>query len=75
MRSLLGKILIIVGIFIIILGLLITFGQRIPLLGKLPGDFTFRRGNIMVYLPLVTSIVISVILTVVVNLVFRFWRK
>ncbi len=37
----------------------------------LPGDITFKTGNVTVYIPLATSIVLSVILTVVVNLLFR----
>jgi len=37
----------------------------------LPGDITFKTGNVTLYIPLATSIVLSVILTVVVNLLFR----
>lgn len=69
-----GKILIIAAIFIIIFGLILTFWSKIPLLGHLPGDFFWQRGNISFFFPLVTSLVISLILTVVINLVLRFFR-
>jgi hypothetical protein len=46
-------------------------GGRIPFLGRLPGDISFSRGNTHVYIPLMTGIVISVVLTVVLNLFFR----
>jgi hypothetical protein len=51
--------------------LVLIVGGRIPFLGRLPGDISFSRGNTHVYIPLATGIVISVILTVVLNLIFR----
>ena len=61
----LGRILIFIGLGIIVLGLLLTFAGRIPLLGRLPGDIVFRRGSFTVYFPLATSIVLSILLTVI----------
>ena len=46
-----GKLIIILGISLVALGLLITFAPRIPLIGKLPGDFYFKRGNASFYFP------------------------
>jgi len=66
-----GRSLIIFGAVIIIVGLLLTFGRNIPLLGRLPGDIFYQRGSVKVYFPIVTSIVISVILTILLNLVVR----
>lgn len=66
-----GKLIIIMGIALVVIGLLITFAPRIPLLGKLPGDFYFKRGNASFYFPLASSILISVILSIILSLFFR----
>ncbi|GAC1483358.1 MAG: DUF2905 domain-containing protein [Candidatus Dormibacteria bacterium] len=66
-----GKLLILVGGLILVLGLFLSVGGRIPFLGRLPGDISFSRGNTHVYFPLATGIVVSVILTIVLNLFFR----
>ena len=55
-----GKFLIILGLLIAAAGLLMTLGLPI---GRLPGDFTFRRGNVSFYFPLTTSILVSILLT------------
>ena len=56
-----GRTLIFIGLLIAGAGLLITLGVPV---GRLPGDFTIRRGNFSFYFPLATSIVISILLTV-----------
>ncbi|MDQ6710759.1 MAG: DUF2905 domain-containing protein [Candidatus Dormibacteraeota bacterium] len=66
-----GKLLIVVGGLILVAGLFLVAGWRIPFLGRLPGDLSFSRGNTHVYIPLASGIVISVILTVLLNLFFR----
>ncbi|MBI3894682.1 MAG: DUF2905 domain-containing protein [Acidobacteria bacterium] len=60
-----GKILITVGIVVVVLGALLMFSDRLPFLriGRLPGDIVYRRGNFTFYFPLVTSILISIVLT------------
>jgi hypothetical protein len=63
-----GKVLVIVGIVIVGIGLLVMAG--LPL-GRLPGDISYRRGNTTFYFPLVTSIVLSIILT----LLFAWFRR
>jgi hypothetical protein len=55
-----GRILIIIGLLIAAAGLLMTLGLPI---GRLPGDFTYRRGNFSFYFPLTTSILVSILLT------------
>ncbi|HEY8738923.1 MAG TPA: DUF2905 domain-containing protein [Candidatus Dormibacteraeota bacterium] len=67
----LGKLLVFVGGLIVVLGLVFIVGGRIPFLGRLPGDFSFSRGNTHIYFPLATSVILSVILTLVLNLFFR----
>ena len=63
-----GRVLIIVGLVIAGIGLLISMG--LPL-GRLPGDLSWRRGNFTFYFPLVTSIVLSILLT----LLFALFRR
>ncbi len=66
-----GKILILVGAFTVFLGLLLVFWQRIPFLGKLPGDIFVQKGNFQVFFPIATCIIISILLTVIVNVVIH----
>ena len=63
-----GKTLVLVGLGIAGIGLLIVFGLPI---GRLPGDFYVRRGNVSFYFPLATSIIFSIILT----LILAFFRR
>jgi hypothetical protein len=55
-----GRILIVFGIVLVVVGLLVSFGVPI---GRLPGDMTYRRGNFSFYFPLTTSIIASILLT------------
>ena len=57
-----GRLLIVIGVLLVVAGLLINMGLPI---GRLPGDFTIRRGNFSFHFPLATSIIASVILTLV----------
>jgi len=66
-----GKLLLILGILFVVIGLFLMLGPKIPLLGKLPGDFMVRRGNFTLYFPLATSILLSIVLT----LIFFIFRK
>ncbi len=66
-----GKIFIVFGIILIIIGIFFVFGPKIPFLGKLPGDIFIKKGNFAFYSPIVTSIIISLILT----LIFSFLSK
>jgi hypothetical protein len=59
----LGKLLIFLGLALVALGLLLTFAGKIPLLGKLPGDFRIERGNLTFYLPLGTCLLLSLLLS------------
>ena len=71
----LGRILIIIGVIVLVLGLIIAFGGRIPLLGKLPGDIVISRDSFTFYFPIVTFLLLSLILTLIINLVLRFIGK
>lgn len=61
--GMLGRMLLILGAVIFLVGAMLAFGPRIPWLGRLPGDFSFGGENWRVYVPLGTSILISVVLT------------
>lgn len=63
-----GRLLIILGLVIAGAGLLVSLG--LPL-GRLPGDFTVRRGNFTFYFPLTTSIVASILLTLLLMFLTR----
>ena len=66
-----GKFLIITGIVLIVAGLLIQFPNRIPMIGKLPGDIRIERENFSFYFPIMTSIVLSVIVSLLLYFVNR----
>ena len=69
-----GKILLFVGVAIAIIGLVLTLGPKIPFIGRLPGDIVFRRGDSAFDFPLATSILVSIVLTVLLNIAFRLFR-
>ena len=67
-----GRTLIILGAILIVAGLLFTLGERLPIrLGRLPGDIVIRGKNSVFYFPIVTSLLISLILTIVMWLIGR----
>jgi Protein of unknown function (DUF2905) len=66
-----GRLLIIAGVVLAVVGVVLVLGPRIPLLGRLPGDFQFESGNVRVFLPLGTMLLISLILTIVLNVLNR----
>lgn len=63
-----GKLLVFVGLIVAALGLLMMLGAPF---GRLPGDFTWRRGNATFYFPLGSSILLSIILTLLLALLRR----
>ncbi len=75
MMNELGKILIFLGVLLAVFGVLLVFGGRLHLpIGRLPGDIVYRGKNTTVYFPIVTSILISLVLSVVLYLIGRFNR-
>jgi uncharacterized protein HemY len=69
-----GKILIFFGAILIFLGLIFSFAGKIPYFGKLPGDIYIKRENFTFYFPITTCILISIILSVIFYLIFRFFK-
>ncbi|AEH44873.1 hypothetical protein Thein_1001 [Thermodesulfatator indicus DSM 15286] len=67
----LGKIIILVGLFMVFVGGIMILGSKIPFLGKLPGDILIKRDNFTFYFPLGTCILLSILLTLIFSLIFR----
>lgn len=67
----LGKLLILLGVFIVLMGLLLMAGDKIPWVGRLPGDIVIKKEKFTFYFPLATSILISLLIT----LFFALFRK
>jgi hypothetical protein len=59
-----GRPLIVLGLVLVVVGIVITFGDRLPIrLGRLPGDFVYRGRNTTFYFPIVTCVLLSVVLS------------
>lgn len=71
----LGKILILAGGILIVLGIILVAAPRIPFLGKLPGDIHIKRDNVEFYFPLATSILLSALASAIVWLINYFGKK
>ena len=69
-----GKFLLIIGTVIVVAGLILIFAGKSGFLGKLPGDIIIRKGNFTFYFPFVTFLLISIVITVIVNLFIRLFR-
>ncbi|SNS34093.1 Protein of unknown function [Anaerovirgula multivorans] len=65
-----GRLIIIIGLAVTIFGVMLLFGGKLGL-GKLPGDLFFQKGNTTFYFPVVSSIILSLLLTAILNLFFR----
>jgi hypothetical protein len=66
-----GKTLIIFGVILVGIGLFLTFVNKVPFLGKLPGDIYIQKKNFTFYFPVATSILISIILSII----FWLWSR
>ncbi len=70
-----GKFLILAGIFLILVGILLVFWQKIPFLGKLPGDIAVEKKGFWFFFPITTCIIISLVLTILINFILLILRK
>jgi hypothetical protein len=61
----LGRMLIVIGVVVVVLGVALMLFGRVPWIGRLPGDIHVERGNWTFYFPLGTSILLSLVLTLV----------
>jgi len=67
----LGRALVILGLIIVIVGVGIMFIDKFSFIGRLPGDLRFQLKNVTIHAPIVTCLVLSVVLTVLLNLFLR----
>ena len=69
-----GKIIVIAGVLLIVIGLVMSYGKNIPVLNKLghlPGDVIIKKENFTLYFPWVTCLVLSLIMYIILNLLHR----
>jgi len=66
-----GKILIFIGVVLVVVGGLSMFANKIPWIGRLPGDICIKKGNFTFYFPLATSILISIVLSLILLFIGR----
>jgi hypothetical protein len=66
-----GWALVILGVVLVVVGLVIVAGDRIPILGHLPGDIVIQRENVTIFIPLGTMLLVSVVVAVVLALINR----
>ena len=71
----LGRLLIAVGVILLVVGGLFVFLPRLGInLGRLPGDLQFGNEQFTCLIPIATSVLLSIVLTIVLNLLGRFFR-
>lgn len=69
-----GRLLIMLGVFLALLGVMVALVGKTGWAGRLPGDIVIRRDGFTLYFPVVTFLLLSLVLTVVLNVVFRLLR-
>lgn len=65
----LGRVIIILGIVLVVLGSSIWFFGKLPFLGKLPGDIYIQKDNFSFYVPITTAILISILFSIVLTII------
>ncbi len=66
-----GKILILTGMVLVVVGALLLLAGKIPWLGRLPGDISYETERVKIYFPIATSLLLSIVL----SLLFYFFRR
>ena len=72
--SSIGRLLITFGVVVLVLGVVLVLAGKVPLFGRLPGDFVFHKDGFTLFAPITTMIIVSLVLTILVNLFLRFFR-
>ena len=70
-----GRMLVVLGLVITAAGILMIFSDKIPFLGRLPGDISMKRENYRVYVPITTSILLSLFLSLILWLISYFTKR
>lgn len=66
-----GKMMAVCGVLLVVVGVLLMFGSKIPWLGKLPGDICIEKKYVTFYVPLTTSILVSIVISCILYLMNR----
>lgn len=66
-----GRMLVLLGGIVVVLGIVLMVAPHVPWLGRLPGDIVIQRERFTIAFPIVTCLVVSIVLTVLLNLFFR----
>lgn len=74
MNQVIGKWIIVIAFVLFLIGVIIyLFGNKLSWIGNLPGDIRIERDNVRIYFPITTMLLFSLLLTVLLNLVRRFF--
>lgn len=71
----LGRILVVAGLALAVVGVLLMFSDKVPFLGRLPGDISIKRENFRLYIPITTSILFSLLVSAILWLFSQFKGK
>jgi hypothetical protein len=71
MMGTIGKVLVVAGLILVVVGAMLAVGEKTAFLGRLPGDVRFGGRGWPFYLPITTCAVLSLVLTLVINLVMQ----
>ena len=64
-----AKIIILLGVFLVVIGVILLFIGKAPFLGKLPGDVLIKKEHFTFYFPLTTGIIISILISLILYLI------
>ncbi len=64
-----AKIIILLGVFLVVIGVILLFIGKVPFLGKLPGDVVIKKDHFTFYVPLASSIIISILISLILYLI------
>jgi hypothetical protein len=67
----LGRMILYIGVILVLIGAFFILVAKVPWFGRLPGDIVFRREGITIFIPITTMILVSLILTLLMNIVWR----
>jgi len=66
-----GKMLLFIGILLVLAGGFFILVAKVPWFGKLPGDFIYKREGLTIFLPITTMVIVSLVLTFLLNIIWR----
>ena len=67
----LGRMILYIGIILVLIGGFFVLMGKVPWFGRLPGDIIYRRGGMTIFVPITTMILVSIVLTLLMNIVWR----